>query len=123
MGPVQFNINNGTQYALQITASNGAGASVAQGNNGQLNFGPDDTNITCAMKWYNSADICILQGSVAWSAGGSGADDGWSSSSLVCMNGDFNGEGFSGCNEGWVEMQPYNLMANGGTINVHYTNP
>lgn len=123
MGPVQFNINNSTQYSLEVTASNGADASINAGNRGQLNFGPGDTNITCAMKWYNSADVCILQGSVAWSAGGSGADDGWSSSSLVCMAGDFNGEGFGGCAEGWVEMQPYNLMANGGTINVHYTNP
>jgi len=38
------------------------------------------------------------------------------------MNGEANGVGFSGCNEGWVELQPYNLMANGGEVSVTYTN-
>ena len=46
----------------------------------------------------------------------------WTSSNIICMNGSMNGEGFSGCNEGWVEMQPFNLMANGGEVSVTYTN-
>ena len=121
MGPVQFNVSNETKYDLRIQASNGAQAGAVAGASTGLSFTPDDTNITCAMRWYADG-ICILQGSVAWSAGGSGADDGWSTSNLICMNGQANGVGFSGCNEGWVELQPYNLMANGGEVSVTYTN-
>ena len=33
-----------------------------------------------------------------------------------------NGVPFSGCNEGWVERHPYNIMANGGEVTVTYTN-
>ena len=121
MGPVQFSVSNQTKYDLRIQASNGAQAGAVAGASTNLSFTPDDTNITCAMRWYQDG-ICILQGSVAWSAGGSGADDGWSTSNLICMNGQANGVGFSGCNEGWVELQPYNLMANGGEVSVTYTN-
>ena len=121
MGPVQFSVSNETKYDLRIQASNGAQAGAVSGAGTSLSFTPDDTNITCAMRWYENG-ICILQGSVAWSAGGSGADDGWSTSNLICMNGQANGVGFSGCNEGWVELQPYNLMANGGEVSVTYTN-
>jgi len=121
MGPVSFNIHNETKYDLQVQASNGATAGAVSGASTSLGFGPGDTNITCAMRWYQ-AGICILQGSVAWSAGGSGADDGWSTSNIITMNGSMNGEGFSGSNEGWIEMQPYNLMANGGNVEVTYTN-
>lgn len=122
MGPVQFNISNETKYDLKVQASNGATAGAVSGAGTQLNFTPDDTNITCAMRWYDQTGTCILQGSVAWSAGGSGADDGWTSSNIICMSGSMNGELFSGCNEGWVEMQPFNLMANGGEVSVTYTN-
>ena len=122
MGPVQFNINNETKYDLKVQASNGATAGAVSGAGTQLDFTPDDTNITCAMRWYDQTGTCILQGSVAWSAGGSGADDGWTSSNIICMSGSMNGESFSGCNEGWVEMQPFNLMANGGEVSVTYTN-
>ena len=121
MQPVQFNISNETKYDLRVQASNGAAASAPAGGNTQLGFGSNDTNITCAMRWYQDG-ICILQGSVAWSAGGSGADDGWTTSNIICMNGNMNGVPFSGCNEGWVELQPYNLMANGGQVSVTYTN-
>ena len=121
MGPVQFNISNQTKYELRVQASNGATATAEAGGNTGLGFGPADTNITCAMRWYQNG-ICILQGSVAWSAGGSGADDGWTTSNIICMNGNMNGVSFSGCNEGWVELQPYNLMANGGEVSVTYTN-
>lgn len=121
MGPVTFNISNKTTYTLRVQASNGSTVGVYPGNTAQLGFGPGDTNITCAMRWYDDKNICILQGSVAWSAGGSGADDGWTTSNIICMNGSMNGQQFSGCNEGWVEMQPYNLMANGGEVNVTYT--
>jgi hypothetical protein len=121
MGPVQFNISNQTKYELRVQASNGATAIAEAGGSTGLGFGAEDTNITCAMRWYQDG-ICILQGSVAWSAGGSGADDGWTTSNIICMNGNMNGESFSGCNEGWVEMQPYNLMANGGEVSVTYTN-
>jgi len=122
VGPVQFNINNETKYDLKVQASNGATAGAVSGAGTQLDFTPDDTNITCAMRWYDQTGTCILQGSVAWSAGGSGADDGWTSSNIICMSGSMNGESFSGCNEGWVEMQPFNLMANGGEVSVTYTN-
>jgi hypothetical protein len=122
MGPVQFNISNETKYDLKVQASNGATGGAVSGAGTQLNFTPDDTNITCAMRWYDETGTCILQGSVAWSAGGSGADDGWTSSNIICMSGSMNGESFSGCNEGWVEMQPFNLMANGGEVSVTYTN-
>jgi len=121
MGPVSLNVHNQTKYDLKIQASNGATAGAVAGASTSLGFGPGDTNITCAMRWYQDG-ICILQGSVAWSAGGSGADDGWTTSNIICMSGSMNGEGFSGCNEGWVEMQPYNLMANGGDVEVTYTN-
>jgi len=121
MQPVQFNISNETKYDLRVQASNGATASAPSGGKTELGFGSNDTNITCAMRWYQDG-ICILQGSVAWSAGGSGADDGWTTSNIICMNGNMNGVGFSGCNEGWVELQPYNLMANGGQVSVTYTN-
>ena len=121
MGPVTFNIHNGTKYELRVQSSNGATAEAAAGTSTSLGFGSNDTNITNAMRWYENG-ICILQGSVAWSAGGSGADDGWTSSNIICMSGEMNGEGFSGCNEGWIEMQPYNLMANGGQVSVTYTN-
>ena len=122
MGPVQFNISNETKYDLKVQASNGATAGAVSGASTQLGFTPDDTNITCAMRWYDQTGTCILQGSVAWSAGGSGADDGWTSSNIITMNGSMNGESFSGVNEGWVEMQPFNLMANGGEVSVTYTN-
>ena len=121
MGPVQFNVHNQTKYDLKVQSSNGATAEALAGASTTLDFTPDDTNITNAMRWYADG-ICILQGSVAWSAGGSGADDGWTTSNIICMSGEMNGEGFSGCNEGWVEMQPYNLMANGGEVTVTYTN-
>jgi len=122
MGPVTFNIKNETKYDLRVQASNGATAGAVSGAGTQMDFTPDDTNITCAMRWYDQTGTCILQGSVAWSAGGSGADDGWTSSNIICMSGSMNGESFSGCNEGWVEMQPFNLMANGGEVSVTYTN-
>ena len=122
MGPVTFKITNQTNYLLKVQASNGLTANVRPGDTTPLGFGPGDTNITCAMRWYDGMNYCILQGSVAWSAGGSGADDGWTTSNIICMNGSMNGQNFSGCNEGWVEMQPYNLMANGGEVNVTYTN-
>ena len=121
MGPVTFNIHNETKYDLRVQSSNGATAEAGAGASTSLGFGSGDTNITNAMRWYQDG-ICILQGSVAWSAGGSGADDGWTTSNIICMRGEMNGEGFSGCNEGWVEMQPYNLMANGGEVSVTYTN-
>jgi len=121
MGPVQFNVSNETKYDLRIQASNGAQAGAVAGASTGLSFTPDDTNITCAMRWYQDG-VCVLQGSVAWSAGGSGSDNGWSTSSIICMNGNMNGQGFSGCSEGWVELQPYNLMANGGEVSVTYTN-
>ena len=121
MQAVQFNIANETKYNLRVQASNGATAEAVSGATTSMGFTPDDTNITCAMRWYQDG-ICILQGSVAWSAGGSGADDGWTSSNIICMSGSMNGEPFSGCNEGWVEMQPYDLMANGGEVSVTYTN-
>ena len=131
MGPVQLNVSNQTKYDLRVQASNGAQAEAIAGASTSLGFTPDDTNITCAMRWYENG-ICILQGAVAWSAGGSGADDGWSTSNLICMNGRgnnlicmngrANGVGFSGCNEGWVELQPYDLMANGGEVSLTYTN-
>jgi hypothetical protein len=122
MGPVTFKITNQTNYLLKVQASNGLTANISPRDTTLLGFGSGDTNITCAMRWYNDKNICILQGSVAWSAGGSGADDGWTTSNIICMNGSMNGHNFSGCNEGWVEMQPYNLMANGGEVNVTYTN-
>ena len=121
MGPVQFNINNETKYDLKIQSSNGATAGAVAGASTQMEFTPNDTNITNAMRWYQDG-ICILQGSVAWSAGGSGADDGWTSSNIITMNGSMNGQSFSGVNEGWIEMQPFNLMANGGEVSVTYTN-
>jgi len=122
MGPVTFKITNQTNYLLKVQASNGLTANISPRDTTLLGFGSSDTNITCAMRWYNDKNICILQGSVAWSSGGSGADDGWTTSNIICMNGFMNGKNFSGCNEGWVEMQPYNLMANGGEVNVTYTN-
>jgi len=121
MQPVSLNVHNETKYDLKIQASNGATAGAVAGASTSLGFTAEDTNITCAMRWYQDG-ICILQGSVAWSAGGSGADDGWTTSNIICMSGSMNGEPFSCCNEGWVEMQPYNLMANGGDVEVTYTN-
>ena len=121
MGPVTFNIHNQTKYDLRVQSSNGATAEAVAGASTSLGFNSSDTNITNAMRWYQDG-ICILQGSVAWSAGGSGADDGWTTSNIICMSGEMNGVGFSGCNEGWVELQPYNLMANGGEVSVTYTN-
>jgi len=117
MGPVQFTIKNETKYDLKVQASNGAQAGAVAGSGTSLSFTPDDTNITCAMRWYADG-VCVLQGSVAWSAGGSGSDNGWSTSNIICMNGEMNGHSFSGCSEGWVELQPYNLMANGGEVGV-----
>ncbi len=32
-----------------------------------------------------------------------------------------NGVGFEGVGEGWIELQPYNLMSGGGTVTVTYT--
>ena len=64
MGPVQFNIHNETKYDLRVQASNGAQAGAVSGASTNLSFTPDDTNITCAMRWYQDG-ICILQGSVA----------------------------------------------------------
>ena len=122
MGPVQFNIHNETKYDLKVQSSNGATAGAVAGASTQMEFTPNDTNITNAMRWYDDTGTCILQGSVAWSAGGSGADDGWTSSNIITMNGSMNGQSFSGVNEGWIEMQPFNLMANGGEVSVTYTN-
>ena len=53
MGPVQFNINNETKYDLKIQASNGATAGAVAGASTQMEFTPDDTNITCAMRWLD----------------------------------------------------------------------
>lgn len=124
MGAVTFSINNNTSYLLKVQSSNGLSAVVNPGTSAQLSFTPADTNITNAMRWYNMSDLntAFLQGSVNWSDGGSGADDGWTTSSIICMSGNMNGQPFSGCNEGWIELQPFNLMANGGTVSVTYTN-
>ena len=33
----------------------------------------------------------------------------------------FNGTPFSANANGWIEMEPWNLMANGGEVTVNYT--
>ena len=127
MGPVTFNIKNTSGYTLVVDNNTyGICATVHPNTDAVLHFTPADTNMTNAMRFYAASDpgftACVLQASVSWSAGGSGADPGWQQPSIIGCSGDMNGAGFGGASEGWQELQPYNLMANGGVVNVEYHN-
>jgi hypothetical protein len=133
IGQIAFTVNNKTSYILKIVSSNKNSAVVNPGASKTLLFNEWDTNITNAMRWYKVSDpgltFCILQGSVNWSAAGCGADNGSAAddASIICMDGsmtdpDENYDTFYGCTEGWNELQPWNLMANGGSVDVTYTN-
>ncbi len=127
MGPVTFNIKNSSNYTLLVDNNTyGICGTVAPNASAVLDFTVADTNMTNAMRFYAANDPsfarCVLQASVSWSAGGSGVDPGWQQPAIIRCSGDMNGAKFGGDSEGWQELQPYDLMANGGVVNVEYHN-
>ena len=121
MGPVHFQVTNNSGYHLTIR--NNPLGTIGEVPSGQA-FGYDfDGSIehNTNQMVFSSPSGTVCSGSVAWSSGGSGADDGWMEPVLFSMSGEMNGVGFNGAGEGWIELQPFNLMAGGGQVSVTYT--
>jgi hypothetical protein len=121
MGPVHFQVTNNSGYELTIRNNPlGTIGEVANGQSWGYDFDASIQHNTNQMVFSDGTGT-VCSGSVAWSDGGSGADDGWMQPVLFKLDGNMNGVGFEGVGEGWIELQPYNLMTAGGTVTVTYT--
>jgi hypothetical protein len=120
MGPTKLTINNNSGLSLYVM-NNQAGniGGCANGESFTYNFDSSFTNNTNAVRFYDPktpGSFSDVSG-ISWSGGGSGIDPGWQNPFTIGANGDFNGTPFSATTNGWVEIEPWNLMANGGRSN------
>lgn len=122
MGPVTLNIHNNSGSSLLIMNSVlGNIGGCANGETFSYGFDASVTNNTNAVRFYVTPGNYTDVSGISWSGGGSGFDPGWQSPFTIAAHGDFNGASFNATSNGWIEMQPWNLMADGGTVNVYYT--
>jgi hypothetical protein len=109
--------NNTAQYQSLIAN--------ALGNNYSKTILPDSsfTNNTNSVRFFSPSTPGAYTdvSGVSWSGGGSGFDPGWQSPFTISAFGDFNGTVFSADANGWIEMEPWNLMENGGEVTINYT--
>jgi hypothetical protein len=124
MGPTKLTINNNSGLSLYVM-NNQAGniGGCANGESFTYNFDSSFTNNTNAVRFYDPktpSSFSDVSG-ISWSGGGSGIDPGWQNPFTIGANGDFNGTPFSATTNGWVEIEPWNLMSNGGRVTVNYT--
>jgi|LakMenE01Jun11ns_1017448.scaffolds.fasta_scaffold9660063_2 hypothetical protein len=124
MGPVHLKITNNSGYSLLIT-NNQAGdiGGCHDGESFDYDFDSTFTNNTNAIRFYDPATPgnFINVSGASWSEGGSGFDPGWQSPFIICANGNYNGVNFSADKIGWVELQPWNLMQDGGNVTINFT--
>jgi hypothetical protein len=124
MGPTKLTINNNSGLSLYVM-NNQAGniGGCANGESFTYNFDSSFTNNTNAVRFCDPktpGSFSDVSG-VSWSGGGSGIDPGWQNPFTISAHGNFNGTPFSANANGWIEMEPWNLMANGGEVTVNYT--
>ena len=86
-------------------------------------FDSSFTNNTNAIRFYDPAtpgNFTDVAGA-SWSGGGSGFDPGWQSPFTIAAHGNYNGVSFDATQNGWIELQPWNLMTNGGNVTINFT--
>ena len=124
MGPVKFHISNNS--GLSLLVMNNQVGNIGGCNNGETfdyEFDSSFTNNTNAIRFYDPSTpgtFTDVAGS-SWSGGGSGFDPGWQSPFTISASGDYNGVLFNATQNGWIELQPWNLMENGGNVNITFT--
>ena len=102
MGPVSFKVTNNSGYRLTISNNPcGVIGEVESGTQFAYDFDGSVEHNSNQMIFKDASDNPICSGSISWSAGGAGADDGWMEPVLFSMDGNMNGVGFSGNGEGW----------------------
>ena len=123
MGPVNFTIKNDSGLSLLVMNSIvGNIGGCASGEEFNYQFDSSFTNNTNAIRFFNPSTPGAYTdvSGASWSEGGSGFDPGWQSPFTISASGDYNGVEFSATSNGWIELQPWNLMINGGSVNIHY---
>jgi hypothetical protein len=124
MGPVNLHISNNSGLSLLIMNSQ-AGNIGGCDDGGTFNYKFDSsfTNNTNSIRFYDPAspgNYTNVAGA-SWSGGGSGFDPGFQSPFAIVASGDYNWVPFNANKNGWIELQPWNLMENGGNVNIHFT--
>ena len=124
MGPTKLTINNNSGLSL-LVMNNQVGniGGCPDGESFIYNFDSSFTNNTNAVRFFSPTTPGAYTdvSGVSWSGGGSGFDPGWQSPFTISANGDFNGTLFSANANGWIEMEPWNLMENVGEVTINYT--
>ena len=124
MEQVNFHISNNSGLSLLIM--NNQAGNIGGCNNGETFdyvFDSSFTNNTNAIRFYDPAtpgNFTDVAGS-SWSAGGSGFDPGWQSPFTIAAYGNYNGVSFNATQNGWIELEPWDLMANGGNVTINFT--
>jgi hypothetical protein len=126
MEQVNFHINNNSGLSL-LVMNNQAGNIGGCDNGGTFDYVFDSsfTNNTNAIRFYDPAtpDNFIDVAGASWSAGGVGFDPGFQSFFKIAANGNYNGVPFNATQNGWIELEPWNLMANGGNVTIKRKGP
>ena len=128
MGPTNLTITNNSGLSL-LVMNNQAGniGGCDDGGTFTYNFDSSFTNNTNAVRFFDPStpEAYTVESGISWSGGGSGFDPGYQSPFTIGANGIFTGEvntsPFSANANGWIEMEPFDLMVNGGDVNVNYT--
>ena len=123
MGPVHLHIKNDSGLSFLIM-NNQAGniGGCATGQEFEYEFDASFTNNTNSIRFYDPkspGDFTDIAGA-SWSGGGSGFDPGYQSPFSIAASGSFNGVEFSAQENGWIELQPWDLMQNGGTVLINF---
>ena len=124
MEQVNFHINNNSGLSL-IVINNQAGNIGGCDNGGTFDYVFDFsfTNNTNAIRFYHpeTPENFVNVAGASWSGGGSGFDPGFQSFFKIAANGDYNGVPFNATQNGWIELEPWHLMANGGNVTINFT--
>lgn len=124
MEQVNFRINNNSGLSVLIMNSQiGNIGGCGNGETFDYVFDSSFTNNTNAIRFFDPAtpkNLTDIAGS-SWSAGGSGFDPGWQSPFTIAAHGSYNGVPFNATQNGWIELEPWNLMANGGNVIINFT--
>jgi hypothetical protein len=124
MEQVNFHISNNSGLSLLIM--NSQAGNIGGCDNGETFdyvFDSSFTNNTNAIRFYDPAtpgNFTDVAGA-SWSGGGSGFDPGWQSPFTIAAHGNYNGVSFDATQNGWIELQPWNLMTNGGNVTINFT--
>jgi len=121
MENVHLTIHNNSGLTMQVENSDAGDVSGPIADGATWEWDTTDGHNANAVRFFTTPGTYVIEAAINFGDAGTYMDPGWQSPFVVAMTGDANGVDFDLKANGGQELQPWDLMAKGGTINVTFS--